>query len=87
MEKIKLSPTDLINLKDLFSENYLLIKQIKEFEKKTINKEQKLILKEIRDVHKKNLLTIMKLLDNKERILWWMRKKIYLPYIFMNRIY
>ncbi len=69
MEKIKLSPTDLINLKDLFSENYLLIKQIKEFEKKTINKEQKLILKEIRDVHKKNLLTIMKLLDNKERIL------------------
>ena len=56
MEKIKLSPTDLINLKDLFSENYLLIKQIKEFEKKTINKEQKLILKEIRDVHKKKFI-------------------------------
>lgn len=69
MEKIKLSPTDLTNLKDLFSENYLLIKQVKEYEKKTFDNNIKLVLKEIRDVHEKNLLTIMKLLDNKERIL------------------
>ena len=80
MEKIKLSPTDLINLKDLFSENYLLIKQIKEFEKKTINKEQKLILKEIRDVHKKNLLTIIR------TIRYW-KKSLMLTYTIFFSVY
>lgn len=69
MEKLALSPNDLTNLKELFNENYLIIKQTKEYERKTYNKEIKLILKNIRDTHEQNLLTIMKLLDEKERII------------------
>ena len=34
MENKNLSPTDLTNLKELFNENYLLIKQIKDYERK-----------------------------------------------------
>lgn len=69
MENRNLSPTDLINLRELFNENYLIIKQVKEYERKLYDVEVKVILKEIRDVHEKNLLTIMKLLDEKERII------------------
>ena len=69
MKKVTLSPNDLINLKEIFNENYLIIKQTKEYEKKTTNKDIKIILKRIRDTHEENLLTIMKLLDEKERII------------------
>lgn len=69
MENITLSPNDLTNLKELFNENYLIIKQTKEYERKTYDKEMKIILKKIRDTHEQNLLTIMKLLDEKERII------------------
>lgn len=69
MENKTLSPTDLTNLKELFNENYLIIKQIKDYERKIKDFEVKVILKQIRDVHEKNLLTIMKLLDEKERII------------------
>lgn len=69
MENLTLSPNDLTNLKELFNENYLIIKQTKEYEKKTYDKEIKIILKNIRDTHEQNLLTIMKLLDEKERII------------------
>ena len=69
MENKNLSPTDLINLRELFNENYLIIKQVKEYERKLYDVEVKVILKEIRDVQEKNLLTIMKLLDEKERII------------------
>ena len=69
MEKITLSPNDLNNLKKLFQENYLIIKQIKSFERKVFNNKIKVLLKELRDIHEENLLTIMKLLDDKERIM------------------
>ena len=69
MKKETLSPNDLINLKEIFNENYLIIKQTKEYERKTTNKDIKIILKRIRDSHEENLLTIMKLLDEKERII------------------
>ncbi len=69
MEKLTLSPNDLKGLKELFNENYLIIKQTKEYEKKTYDKDIKTILKEIRDTHEQNLITIMKLLDDKERII------------------
>ncbi len=69
MENITLSSNDLTNLKELFNENYLIIKQTKEYERKTYDKEMKIILKKIRDTHEQNLLTIMKLLDEKERII------------------
>ena len=69
MEKLNLSPNDLNNLKDLFNENYLILKQTKEYERKTTNYDIKKILKKIRDVHEQNLLIIMKLLDEKERII------------------
>ena len=69
MEKLTLSPNDLTNLKELFQENYLIIKQTKEYERKTYDNEIRLILKQIRDSHEENLLTIMKLLDDKERII------------------
>ena len=69
MENVTISPNDLTNLKELFNENYLIIKQTKEYERKTYDKEMKIILKKIRDTHEQNLLTIMKLLDEKERII------------------
>lgn len=69
MENKNLSPTDLTNLKELFNENYLLIKQIKDYERKISALEIKVILKKLRDSHENNLLTIMKLLDDKERII------------------
>ena len=69
MENKNLSPTDLTNLKELFNENYLLIKQIKYYERKISALEIKVILKKLRDSHENNLLTIMKLLDDKERII------------------
>ena len=69
MKKIEISTNDLKNLKDLFSENYLIIKQTKEYEKKVFDDKNRIILKQIRDIHQDNLLTIMKLLDEKERII------------------
>jgi hypothetical protein len=69
MEKLVLSPKDLNNLKELFEQNYLIIKQIKSYERKTYNNAIKVLLKQIRDIHEENLLTIMKLLDDKERII------------------
>lgn len=69
MEKLSLSKKDLINLKELFEENYLILKQTKKYERKTTDINIKLLLKEIRNSHQDNLLTIMKLLDDKERIL------------------
>ena len=69
MEKVTLSQEDIINLKELFKENYLIVKQTKEYEKRSQNNKIKLLLKEIRDTHQENLLTIMKLLDEKERII------------------
>ncbi len=69
MEKLVLSPNDLTNLKELFQQNYLIIKQIKGYERKSFNNRIKVLLKQIRDIHEENLLTIMKLLDDKERII------------------
>lgn len=69
MEKLSLSKKDLINLKELFEENYLILKQAKGIEKITRDCTIKLLLKDIRTNHQDNLLTIMKLLDEKERIL------------------
>ena len=69
MEKTSLSKKDLINLKELFEENYLILKQIKKSERISSNNDIKLLLKEMRNSHQDNLLTIMKLLDEKERIL------------------
>ena len=69
MEKISISKKDSINLKELFEENYLILKEVKKREKVTVNNEIKLLLKEIRNTHQNNLLTIMKMLDEKERIL------------------
>lgn len=69
MKNLSLSKKDLANLKELFEENYLILKQTKKEERKTSDNETKLLLKEIRTVHQENLLTIMKLLDEKERIL------------------
>ncbi|MBQ6547109.1 MAG: hypothetical protein IJL74_03845 [Bacilli bacterium] len=69
MEKTSLSKKDLMNLKELFEENYLILKQIKKSERISTNNDIKLLLKEMRNSHQDNLLTIMKLLDEKERIL------------------
>lgn len=69
MEKLSLSKKDLINLKELFEENYLILKQIKKNEQNSVDNNIKLLLKEMRNSHQDNLLTIMKLLDEKERIL------------------
>ena len=69
MKKLTLSPNDLINLKEIFNENYLILKQTKEYERRTYDKDINTILKQIRDTHEQNLLTIMKLLDDKERII------------------
>ena len=69
MEKISLSKKDLMNLKELFEENYLILKQTTKTEKTITDNEIKILLKEIRNSHQDNLLTIMKLLDEKERIL------------------
>lgn len=69
MEKINLTPNDLSNLKELFAENYLILKQAKEYDRKTLKKDVKLLLKEIIISHEQNLLAIMKILDEKERII------------------
>ena len=69
MEKRSLSKKDLSNLKDLFEKNYLILKQVKNDERIVIDTGLKLLLKDIRETHQDNLLTIMKLLDDKERIL------------------
>ncbi len=69
MKKLSLSKKDLINLKELFEENYLILKETKKNEKTAIDNNAKLLFKDIRNNHQDNLLTIMKLLDEKERIL------------------
>lgn len=69
MEKTSLSPNDLANLKDLFQENYLIIKQTKDYEKRVVNNELRLFLKQIRNDHEEILINILKLLDEKERII------------------
>ena len=69
MEKRSLSKKDLLNLKDLFEKNYLILKQVKNDERVILDTDLKLLLKDIRETHQDNLLTIMKLLDDKERIL------------------
>ena len=69
MKNISLSEKEMTNLKNIFNENYLMIKRVKEFEKKIYDENIRIILKEIRDSHEKNLLTVMKLLDEKERFI------------------
>ena len=69
MEKVSLTKRDLLNLKELFIENYLILKQIGDNERNTIDTNTRIFLKEIRNAHQDNLLTIMKLIDEKERIL------------------
>lgn len=69
MERLTLALNDFSGLKELFNENYLIIKQVKEYERKIYDENVKIILKEIRDVHEQNLITVMKLLDEKERII------------------
>ncbi len=69
MENVSLTKRDLLNLKELFIENYLILKQIGDNERNTIDTNTRIFLKEIRNVHQDNLLTIMKLIDEKERIL------------------
>ena len=65
---VKLSNIDLNNLNDLFKENYYAIKDIKEIERSCLSSDR-LMLKEIKRMHEDNLITIMKLLDEKERII------------------
>lgn len=69
MRKISLSEGDLGGLRDLFNENYLILKQVKEYERKSNDIEVRTILKGIRNMHEDNLIFIMKLLDEKERII------------------
>lgn len=69
MKNISLSEKEMTNLKNIFNENYLMIKRVKELEKKIYDENIRVILKEIRDSHEKNLLTVMKVLDEKERFI------------------
>ena len=69
MENIGLTKKELNNLEEIFNENYLVYKQIKNIEKKAYDIKLRKILKRLRDGHEKNLFTIMKLLDEKERFI------------------
>lgn len=69
MKNITLTKKEVNNLKEIFNENYLAIKQIKEIENKTYKQDTRAFLKKIKTAHEKNLLTIMKLLDEKERFI------------------
>lgn len=69
MENITLSKTEVNSLKDIFNENYLIIKQINELENKIYDYNVRYFLKKVKTIHEKNLLTIMKLLDEKERFI------------------
>ena len=76
MENIPLSKKEIDNLEEIFKENYLIIKKVKDLESNTYEENVRVILKTIKDSHEKNLLTIMKLLDEKERFIWWIQKII-----------
>lgn len=69
MENIYLSKKEIDNLEELFNENYLIIKKVKDLEKDIYEDNIRVLLKKIKDSHEKNLLTIMKLLDEKERFI------------------
>ena len=69
MENIYLSKKEIDNLEELFNENYLLIKKVKDLEKDIYEENLRILLKKIKNTHEKNLLTIMKLLDEKERFI------------------
>ncbi len=69
MENIYLPKKDLDNLNEIFTENYLIIKRVKELERTIYDIKIRELLKKIRDVHEKNLMTILKLLDDKERFI------------------
>ena len=69
MENIPLSKKEIDNLEEIFKENYLIIKKVKDLESNTYEENVRVILKTIKDSHEKNLLTIMKLLDEKERFI------------------
>lgn len=69
MENISLSKKEIDNLEEIFNENYLIIKKVKDLENDTYEESIRILLKKIRDSHEKNLLTIMKLLDEKERFI------------------
>ena len=66
---VKISETDFSGLNDLFKENYYALKEVKEIERQTLNIEDQLFLKEIKRLHEQSLITILKLLDSKERII------------------
>ena len=76
MKNIPLSKKEIDNLEEIFKENYLIIKKVKDLESNTYEENVRVILKTIKDSHEKNLLTIMKLLDEKERFIWWIQKII-----------
>ena len=66
---VKISEIDLSNLNDLFKENYYALKEVKNIERTTLDNNDKLFLKDIRRLHEDNLIRMMKLLDEKERII------------------
>ena len=69
MENLYLSKKDLDILNEVFNENYLIIKSIKEIESRLFDIQLRTLLKKIREGHEKNLMTILKLLDSKERFI------------------
>ncbi len=69
MENLYLSKKDLDILNEVFNENYLIIKRIKEIESRLFDIQLRTLLKKIREGHEKNLMTILKLLDSKERFI------------------
>lgn len=69
MENIYLSNKEMDNLNELFNENYLILKKVKDLESEIYEENIRVLFKRIKNVHEKNLLTIMKLLDEKERFI------------------
>ena len=69
MENICLSKKEVDNLTELFNENYLILKKIKEIEKDIYEENIRMLLKKIKNAHEKNILIIMKLIDEKERFI------------------
>ena len=69
MENLYLSNKEIENLEEIFKENYLIIKKIKDLENETTEETVRLLLKNIKNSHEKVLLTIMKILDEKERFI------------------
>jgi hypothetical protein len=69
METLYFSKKDLDILEEIFNENYLIIKRVKELEGKIYDIKIRTLFKKIRETHDKNLITILKLLDGKERFI------------------